>query len=468
MRGIVGAVVGVVVGVLVVVAAVVVTVTVPRTADGSPTAAPPTEASEDPYPDIVPLATTPTPRWSVPMSDVGLPEDQRSLVRPDVLAANTTTVIGGTEGYDAALMAFDPLTGEQKWPKVSDFRAEACEFSRDGRLACVGRGADEATADVAFLDVASGQVVATKPVHLGERSTGPQLQSAGDGFLVSTRYFVEKENRYALSMTWLSSDGSRSWEQKPPPGFYEPSLSEAGNVVAISDRWRAVRVFALDTGELVYDSVEDQKNAAREERTAFFAVAPVRTGFAVSIGAGTPRTMIYDGKGARRGVIEGFGLAYSPPGSEGDLIPVERDDGRDNTTIGVASTENLEVIATTTAAHGLSRVKILHDRFLLGNRHGEDDWTVLDVRHPEQVRAVAPGDTTLMAFDGTRAFFADNSGSQGRVPYVFGWDLATGRQVWEIGKRYSEAHRDLRFVGPYLFRMQSGDPDEASITRLGA
>ncbi|MGP3707991.1 hypothetical protein [Gordonia paraffinivorans] len=79
------------------VAGLVVTLAVPRTLDGAAVAAAPAEATEDPYPDVVPLATTPTPRWTVSMSDIDVPADTQDAKsrRPAVLAANTSIVVGG-------------------------------------------------------------------------------------------------------------------------------------------------------------------------------------------------------------------------------------------------------------------------------------------------------------------------------------------------------------------------------------
>lgn len=471
MRGISGAFACFAVGVLGVVAGLVVTLAVPRTLDGAAVAAAPAEATEDPYPDVVPLATTPTPRWTVSMSDIDVPADTPDAKsrRPAVLAANTSIVVGGPRQVtETALMAFDATTGKKKWPKVSDFRAEECAFSRDGRLACIRRGADRATSEIGFIDAGSGQVTGTRTIAGGENPTGPALVSAGKGFLVTTKRFVHKDAHYALTLTWFSSDGSRTWEHKPPPGFDDPALSEAGNVVAVRDFGRRVQVYALDSGDLVYDSTEDLKNTPSRISSPLVEVAPVRSGFAVSIRGDAKTVTVYDSKGTRRGVIEGVVLAFMPQGSEGDLIPVEGTDDDHQRTLGVASTVTFEVVAATPSRDSVIREEILGERFLVGLRSGRDeDWLDFDTQSPTRTRSIAAGPTVLLAFDGTRGFFADRAGSNSGVPYLFACDLASGRQVWEIGNAGGE-EREYEFVGPYLMHTRSGDAGQATISSLGA
>ncbi|MBR7192835.1 MULTISPECIES: hypothetical protein [unclassified Gordonia (in: high G+C Gram-positive bacteria)] len=474
MRGKSGAVVALFMGTVIVAMGVIVTLAVPRSVDGhaavvaDSAATTDRSAVDDRYPDVDPLATTPTPRWSADMSDIaGLRTPDTTRV-PTVLAADRQIVVGGpTSASVTELMAFDAADGRQLWPETSAFRAETCALSRDGRLACLRRGSAPTTVDLGFIAVGTGAVTATKSFEIADGPQDPTLASAGNGFLVTSRRFVETEAVYAATLNWFSSDGSHSWVQRPPVGLSDPELSESGNVVAVSDYKRGARVYALDTGTVLYDSAQDLEPHGGPGGSAIIQVAVARPGFAVSILTSARTTTVYDDSGTLRGTIDGVVLPFAPSGSEGDLIPVTGTDVDNRQAIGAASLETLEVVALTAFAGSLLGTELLGGQYVAGSEttgSNSEEWVVLDLDKPQSATTMAAGNNRLLAFDGVRAVFADRFGSNYGVPQMVAYELSSGREVWTLGN--PDGEREYRFVGPYLFQVITGVAGESGSLRL--
>ncbi|MFW0784361.1 PQQ-binding-like beta-propeller repeat protein [Gordonia sp. CPCC 206044] len=458
---------------------VVVVVSVPRSVDGLARApeSPAVHPGEDPA--IEPIATEPTSRWKVDAKALfGAAASPKYLMVK--AASDDLVVVSGLPAGQtpSPVAAISPDDGHPLWEHPSTFAAKQCALSRDGALACVRNG-DSGTDStlVAFLDADTGEVRTTKTVTTPGYAN---IVRAGDGFLVYTENFSGGLQK-TTALTWFDSAAARTWTRTPPPELEYPELSEAGNVVAIADHRSGARVYALDSGVELYDSTRDFRaaSATTSYGPPTVSVAPNAAGFAVSystIGGKSAgdRLLLFDRLGIRRNQIDGFRLTLRPDGTEGERIPVEREDEKSSADFaGVFSMTQGRVLweQPSDYTHDVSLVsgKLLSMRSSAADREGYQ-WKLFDGATGEPRATVAASIyMDLEAFDGDRVVFEGDmrAGEPGPGAYT-AFDAASGQQVWRVKTRQSADDVNLRIVGPYFFRYDAQvGRSVASITRLG-
>lgn len=427
-----------------------------------------------------PLPTGPATRWRVDAPALFGPQDNTATLgalaaTPDVIIAGGMQVAESagwrTAHGDNRIMAVGPDDGHSLWADPSEFIAYSCAFSRDARLACVNNDGGPACT-IAFLDPQSGRILSTQETTVPGDLADPAvvtIRRAGDGFLVvSQRIRVEGDQQSGVF--WFSSDGTRGWTHTPPPGIGWVKLSEAGNVVTVSDYDRGVQIYALDTGELLYDATDDLRKAGGP--TSIYVV-PNAAGFAISTGLRDHSQLaLFDSHGVRRKVMTGWWLPHLAEGTEGDrIVLLGEDNYRD--VLGLLSASTNRVLWQSTVP------PVYQGPVLVGNDHvavaahaeAGHRWTVYDATSGETHGSF---DTSIYmemrGFDGQRLVFRGQQaqGQRGPADYT-AFDAASGARVWRLSTEISADKVTFEDVGPFVFRYEFRSADAAaSLSRLAS
>lgn len=425
-----------------------------------------------------PLPVLPTAQWRVDARQLFGPQDSSRFVIVVAAARDIGIAKSLSAQYGPGpIAAFSPEDGRQLWSAPSDFVAKACAFSRDGRLACI----HDETRTVGFLDPKSGRVLTTRRITA---SGYVDLSSAGDGFLVESSSYPEHGDK-KVTLTWLSSDGSRQWSNALPPKIDNVQLSVAGNVVTAADYQTGVQVFELDTGRLLYDASDDLRSAG-PPGSSTISVVPTAAGFAVSIqldathGGGRHLT-VYDPSGVRRNAVDGWKLWLLPKGTEGDLIVVMSEQDHQST-VGVLNAATNQILWQQDCGWS-------DDAELVGDEHvavrasgaGSGDAEYYGYTLYEASSGNLYGKfnaslyQTIRGFDGQRLIFeGDDNGDDPGPDGFTAVDAATGARTWRIKNSDQTPGEDafpvnFNTAGPFFFRYDARIGDSvAAITRLAS
>jgi len=440
--------------------------------------APPIHAGTDPL--LKPVAAQPNPVWRIDAHTLFGPQANPKYLM--TVAADTKMAVVEAQSDDpntnGAIIAVDPQSGTALWAAPSSFQTNGCAISRDGKIGCVqytDRSQEHAV--LGIIDPANGKLLSSKPIN----SAGyADIQRAADGFLVPTSAYSPDDSHKTVTLNWFSSDGARSWTHQGAQDLDNPKLSEAGDVVALSDYDKGAQVYQVDSGQLVYDGTADLAQASNvsDSNSATIEVDTEAGGFAVSIDDSTgqhDRVRIFDRLGIERQVLDGWKLPFDPAGTESDVIAVQRHDDQ-NYSAGAYTVSQGRLLWQTGGLgfDGGDHLQLVGSKYLAyyesGTGNGQP-WTVLDAATGAK-RGQIPASIYMdyAGFDGSRIYFTgDTTADQPGPGAVSAFDPEHGGPpLWQYKVTQSADEVNVRIVGPWLFRYDASVTGSvAALSRMG-
>lgn len=419
-----------------------------------------------------PLPTEPAEQWRVDTGELfGTQAGVQYLM---AVAATEDEVIVAGQPPNFALATLTALTpdGQPLWDRPSDFLGHECAFSATEALACLtyDKNDDTAPRGIGFLDPQNGEVLRTEEI---DAPGWPDIQRAGDGFLVSSSSYPggAGDGSVQETLTWFSSGGDETWTHTPPPGVDSVELSETGGVVAVTKYDVGAQVLDLRSGELLYDAADDL--AAMGDGGSVWIV-PHAAGFVVGLttptGEDGNRAVFYNSTGSDVDEWAGWTTVFLAPATEGNRVALSNND--DNK-LAVVSVGDRETLWEQDDVDMFDNVEFIADRYVavVTDPITDATWTVYDAESGDRESDFEVTiHQSFRGFDGTRLIFeGDPSGDEPGPGGMTAFDVSTGKSEWRYKVTQSADDVNLGIVGPFLFRYDARlGAEPAAISRLGS